>query len=348
MKRARSIDDMDAASISLKSLFDEEIIFIDRPNGGDPLQVILLKKQNTPNKSKAPLILHIHSGGFTVRVSKNAFSARIFSALLEMDDEKSPVMESATWAIVVYRLAPDFIYPAATDDCLLALNHLVHTMGLGEGGIHVSGLSAGGTLAIETTMKSLDLVDTFYVDAPMVPLSVNDQKNEWSMDSPSFRRYAYTRLPSVTWLEWSLKAYTGVETVPDLENDLSYGAITTSVDITGGAMTVSEWVKRSNSTDLLPPLFLVTSKGDPLQYGGLEFKGVYEQAMQQVEAKNNKHESTAEGISKIKHFDTSSGHCSFYLFEPSVFQHIMKEWYDEMRVVWERKNHVVTDFDGLL
>ncbi|KAL7531742.1 hypothetical protein ACHAXR_004207 [Thalassiosira sp. AJA248-18] len=342
MKRARSVEDMDAATILLKSLFDEEIIFIDRHNGGDPMRVILLKKQNSSrNKSKAPLILHMHGGGFTARGNKNALSARIFTALLGMDDETSPVMEGATWAIVDYRIAPDFIYPAATDDCILALNHLVHIMGLGEGGIHVAGISAGGTLAIETTMKSIELVDTFYVDEPVVPLPLNDQNDEWSMDSPSFRRYAYTRIPSVTWLEWSLKAYTGVGTVPNLEKDLTYGAITTSVDITGGAMTVSEWVKRSNSTDLLPPLFLVTAKGDPLQYGGLEFKGVYEQAIKQVEAKNNKHESTPEDISKIKHFDTSSGHTGFYFFEPSVFQYIMKEWHDAMCDVWERKNRVV-------
>ena len=157
------------------------------------------------------------------------------------------------------------------------------------------------------------------------------------MDSPSLRRYSYTRMPPVTWLEWSLKAYTGMETVPDVEKDLILGTISTSVDITGGSMTVSEWIKRSKSTSL-PRLLLVTAKGDPLQDGGLAFKGVYDKVIEEVGAKISKRNPNIKGeISRIKHFDTNSGHTGFYLFEPSVFQDIMKEWYSEMRSVWERK-----------
>jgi len=336
MKQGRRCADMDNL-IDLNSLFDEEIISIDRPKGGDPMRVTLLKKQNSQNEAKAPLILYIHGGGFTVRGGKNTFAARMLTTLLKMDSENSPVMESATWAIVEYRLAPEHIYPAATEDCVLALNHLVHNMGLGGGGIHIAGISAGGTLAMETTLKSMAMVDTFYVDAPVVPFPTSDGSKEWSMNSPSLRRNSYTRMPPVTWLEWSLKAYTGMETVPDVEKDLILGTISTSVDITGGSMTVSEWIKRSKSTSL-PRLILVTAKGDPLQDGGLAFKGVYEKVIEEVGAKNSKRNSNIKGeISRIKHFDTNSGHGGFYLFEPSVFQDVMKEWYSEMRSVWERK-----------
>ena len=339
MKQGRQFGENSDNIVDLNSLFDEEIISIDRPKakGGDPMRVTLLKKQNSQNEANAPLILYIHGGGFTIRSGKDILATRLFSTLLNMDSENSPVMESATWAIVEYRLAPEHIYPAATEDCVLALNHLVHNMGLGGGGVHIAGISAGGTLAMETTLKSMAMVDTFYVDEPMVPLRTNDGNKEWSMDSPSLRRYSYTRMPPVTWLEWSLKAYTGMETVPDVEKDLILGTISTSVDITGGSMTVSEWVKRSKSTSL-PRLLLVTAKGDPLQAGGLAFKGVYDKVIEEVGAKNSKRNSNIKGeISRIKHFDTNSGHTGFYLFEPSVFQDIMKEWYSEMRSVWERK-----------
>jgi acetyl esterase/lipase len=246
-------------------------------------------------------------------------------------------MESATWATVYYRLAPENTYPAATEDSLLALNHLVHEMGLGRGGIHVVGISAGGTLAMETTMKSLDLVDTFFVDEPPVPLPTSDEK--WSMDSPSFRRYSYSRQVPTTWLEWSLKAYTGIDTVHDIEKDLRLGTIATGVDITGGSMNVSEWVKRTSSASL-PKLILVTAKGDPLKDGGLAFKDVYERVIQAAEAKNS---SMSGGVPRIKHFETSSGHVGFYLFEPEVFQNIVTEWYFDIHRAWERKNSINID-----
>jgi len=337
MKRGRSIEDADGGFDS--SLFVEETIFIDRPEGGDPIRVMLFKKRNSESKAKAPLVLYIHGGGFTVRGSKLILSSLMLTALQNMDDINSPVMESATWATVDYRLAPEHVYPAAPEDCMLALNHLVHSMGLGEGGIHVAGSSAGGTLAMETALK-FDLVDTFYVDQPMVPLSTNDGNNEWALDSPSFRRYSYSRMPPVTWLEWSLQAYTGMEISPDVEKDLYLGTIPTSVDITGGSMSVSEWVKRSENSTSLPQLILVTAKGDPLHDGGLAFKDVYEQAIREVEAKNIKQydSATKEETSAVRHFDTNSGHVGFYFFEPAAFAEIMKEWHTEMRLVWDIKN----------
>eukprot|EP00580_Thalassiosira_gravida_P003683 CAMPEP_0201607850 /NCGR_PEP_ID=MMETSP0492-20130828/6825_1 /ASSEMBLY_ACC=CAM_ASM_000837 /TAXON_ID=420259 /ORGANISM="Thalassiosira gravida, Strain GMp14c1" /LENGTH=349 /DNA_ID=CAMNT_0048072525 /DNA_START=286 /DNA_END=1332 /DNA_ORIENTATION=- len=327
MEQGRSVKDMDAYMIDFSS-FDEEIIFVDRPKGSDPIRVLLLKKQNTPSNDKSPLVFYIHGGGFTVRGSKDSLAAQMLTALLKMDTDDSPVMEGATWAIVEYGLAPEYVYPSAPKDCVLALNHLVHKMGLGGGGIHVAGVSAGGTLAMETTLKSMVMVDSFYVDEPVVPMRTNnnDGKKEWSMDTPSFRRYSYARMPPVTWLEWSLKAYTGIETDRNVEKDLLVGTAPTSVDITGGSMTVSEWVKRSKSTPL-PPLILVTAKGDPLQYGGLAFKGVYEQAIGEVAEKTRKGNSSMDGeISKIRHFDTNAGHVGFYAMEPAVFQEVMKEW----------------------
>jgi len=338
MKRCRSVENVESP-IVLSSYFDEETIFIDRPGdeGVDtnPLQVTLLKKQNSQqSETKAPLILYMHGGAFITRLSRKLFPARIFAELLKLDDENSSVMESATFAIVDYRLAPEYAYPAATDDCLLALNHLVQHMGFGGGGIHVAGTSAGATLAMEVTLKSLGIVDTFYVDEPVVAFPTKD--NKWTLDSPSMRRYAYSRMPPVSLIEWGVKAYTGVETVPEVEIRLPLGTVSTSIDITGGAMTVSEWIERSDASSPLPRLILVTAMGDPLLDAGLAFKKVYEDAiirgMEEYypTAKN-------EAVSKVKHFDTYSGHCGFYLFEPSVFRLIMKEWYEEMHNVWVRK-----------
>jgi len=115
MKRGRSVENIESF-IDFSSHFDEKVIFIGRPSdeGGDtnPLRVTLWKKKKsgTQNKSKFPLILYIHGGGFITRLSKKYTSARIFAELLKLDVESSSVMESATFAIVDYRLAPEYIY----------------------------------------------------------------------------------------------------------------------------------------------------------------------------------------------------------------------------------------------
>ena len=186
---------------------------------------------------------------------------------------------------------------------------------------------------METALK-FESVDSFFVDEPMVPLPTNDGMNKFALNSPSFRRYSYSRMPPVTWLEWSLKAYTGVETSPEDEKDLYHGTVSTGVDITGGAISVSEWVERSKKSTL-PKLILTTAKGDPLQDGGLAFKEVYSQAIQEVEGK---HDTSSDQISAIKHYDTNSGHVGFYFFEPDLFQELMKEWYSEISTVWHSKN----------
>lgn len=188
-------------------------------------------------------------------------------------------------------------------------------------------------LQMEITLKS-NFVDMFYVDEPMVPLPSKDGSNRGELVSPSLRRYSYSRMPPVTWLEWCLKAYTGVTVSAADVEEYDLGAIPTNIDITGGSMSVSKWTKRSKHSIALPRLILVTAKGDPLQHGGLAFKDVYQQVVIQENVANEKD----KGSSAIKHFHTNSGHCGFYFAEPTLFQQIMKEWYSEMHSVWQSKN----------
>lgn len=359
MARGRSVERMDEWMAGW--FFDEETVFLDRRTErqvevetDDSVRVTLLRKRGrtwteprlpvNTDRNVAPLIFYIHSGGFTTRTSKRTLAARIFRSLLDIDKGREyTIMHDATLAIVDYRLAPEHVYPAPVNDCLQTLSYLVDRMGLGRGGVHVAGVSAGGTLAMETTLKSLGVVDTFFVDVPMVPLLVaggesrDDAKKEWRLDSPSFRRYAYTRSPPVTWLDWSLLAYTGKEAP---QSQPAHGMVTTDVDITGGAMTVSEWTAMRIIADgkgeaifsKLPSLVLVTARGDPLRDGGLAFKDVYERAVEEAGIG-----MYGEAAAAIKHFEASSGHCGFYIFEPSLFQTVMEVWYEEMETVYKRK-----------
>lgn len=341
------VEKLDAA-IDLNTLFDVQAVDIERSDNS-LMHVTLLKKKKvsseatgtTDNDSKAPLILYMHGGGFTVRGGKDMLAAQMFGYLHQLgkeDESANAFMDDAVWALVEYRLAPEHQYPAATEDSLLALNHLVNNMNLGQGGIHISGVSAGGTIAMEVTLKSLYMnIDSFYVDEPKVPLFTNDSNSKtWSMDSDSFRRYSYTRMPPVDWLEWSLKAMTGMQTNHEIESSIQYGKLTTNVDITGGAIDAANW-KRSfdeSNTMQLPSLILITANGDPLKSGGVYFKHVYEEVIEQVEAESP---NRAERQPHISYVETSSGHTGHYIFEPSIFKATMKEWYTEMKKAHSRR-----------
>jgi len=345
------VEKMDDA-VDLNALFDVQAIDIERSDNS-PVHVTLLKKKVSSeaaatkiNDSKAPLILYMHGGGFTVRGGKGMLAAQMFGYLHQLGEENddninesaNSFMDDAVWAMVDYRLAPEHQYPAATEDGLLALNHLVNKMNLGQGGIHIGGVSAGGTIAMEVTLKSLDMnIDSFYVDEPKIPLPTKDSNQKtWSLDSDSLRRYSYTRMPPVDWLEWSLKALTGMQTNHDAESSIQYGMLTTDVDITGGSIDAAKW-KHSfdeSNTTLLPRLILVTAYGDPLKSGGDYFRNIYEKVIEQVEADSL---NNTERQPQVKYFETSSGHTGHYIFEQSIFQDTMKEWYTEMKKAHSRR-----------
>mmetsp|Transcript_19665 Transcript_19665/g.46169 ORF Transcript_19665/g.46169 Transcript_19665/m.46169 type:complete len:439 (+) Transcript_19665:462-1778(+) len=328
MEKGRSVSRTDGMIDFSAWLFDVETTLITRSSRHDeePLEVTLLRnKRSVPNKENAPLIVFIHGGGFTTRIPKNSLATKVFHTLQKIDAKKnSAVLEHATLAIIDYRLAPEFPYPAATQDCMLALEHLVLHMGLGRGGVHIFGISAGGLLAVELTFNSLSTlgidVDSLVVSEPKVLLPAEDGK--WTLDSPSLRRYAHSRLPPVTWLEWSTKAYTGMETDVEHEQTLQIGKLTTNVDIAGGSTTVSNWIDvfHKNNLSRLPKIFLITGKGDPLRGGGLYLKDVFSQVYEDLKLPNI-----------VSHADTSSGHGGYLLFEPGVYHNVMTQWYDEIQ-----------------
>ena len=293
------------------------------------MKVTLLTKQNFESaKDDSVLLLYLHGGGFTVRGGKNMYSQQIFSEMLKQDDH---LTGRATFAVVEYRLAPLSRYPDATNDSMLALEYLVKTKGLGGSGVHIIGQSAGATLAMEVTLRSMSVdglaVDSFLVDEPMVPLPVANN-NTWAFDSDSFRRYALTSMPPTRWLEWSMMAYSGISLSELEESTIPIGMIETSVDITGGALSPEKWTQAvaEGGVSELPHLLLVTSLGDPLRSGGQYFKKVYEQVLRE-----------AKSESKLSHMEARSGHVGLYIFEPALFKQLMTDFLVRIRSVRRRK-----------
>jgi acetyl esterase len=96
-----------------------------------------------------PALLFIHGGGWVV-------------CSLDTHDPLCRHLCVAAGAVVVsvdYRLSPEHVFPAASDDCLTALNWLAanaEALGIDPARIVVAGDSAGGNLAAATAIRARD------------------------------------------------------------------------------------------------------------------------------------------------------------------------------------------------
>lgn len=278
---------------------------------GDMLEVVLLHPRSmNVSMSDAPLILWFHGGGFTVGTARQEYVLSYLNAFLE--DSSAVAAKNAVWASVEYRLAPEHPNPAAPDDGFRALEYLLleHIVDgdsngrrLGGGGVHIGGPSAGATLAATTALRALKAgmrIDSVLVDEPMFLSRSNTDGNSVMppfLDSDSHRRNVYSRVTPILWLEWCVYAYVG-------RQDASIN----DIDWTGGVMSASEW-KTSTAQQLLPPVVLLTAKGDILHDGGVAFGRVYEEAG-----------------GTVHHVDASASHTLAFMFHLDAAQAITKKW----------------------
>lgn len=105
---------------------------------------LLSEGQLQPTKNK--VILYFHGGGFV------SGSCEIYRGLAARLSEAAGGITVLT---VEYRLAPEFCYPAANEDCLAAYRWLLE-QGVHAGNIIVCGDSVGGTLALMTLITLRD------------------------------------------------------------------------------------------------------------------------------------------------------------------------------------------------
>lgn len=98
-----------------------------------------------PEEDKGGVILFFHGGGYMIG---SLDTHRGLASLLAQ-------AANASVLSIDYRLAPEHVFPAASDDCLAAYRWLLEN-GYAPGSIAIAGDSAGGALATGTLMRARD------------------------------------------------------------------------------------------------------------------------------------------------------------------------------------------------
>jgi acetyl esterase len=177
-----------------------------------------------------PIILYFHGGGFVI-------------ADLDVYDSSPRALANAVNAIVVsahYRQAPEDRYPAAHEDALAAYEWVLENqeeLG-GNGQVAMAGESAGGNLALATTLRAKEQGITMPIAQLLVyPIADADSSK------PAYSEYADAKPLNAPMMAWFSEHYG-----PD-ENDPHFAL--PKADLSG-----------------LPPTTVITAEVDPLRDDG--------------------------------------------------------------------------------
>ncbi len=116
-----------------------EITQLEIPNGDDTIPISVYRRR-AQSDAPAPAVICFHGGAFRTGSRRD-----IEPPMLLLCQKTDAVVFN-----VEYRLAPQYRYPCATDDCWQAVKYVyrhARELGIDAGNITVCGDSAGGTLA---------------------------------------------------------------------------------------------------------------------------------------------------------------------------------------------------------
>ena len=206
------------------------------------IPIRLYRQPSTSNSELKPAILFIHAGGFVIG---------------DLDTEHSVCTAIATALDVViasvdYRLAPEYRYPAAIDDCYSGLQWLhneAKTLGIDTTRVAIMGQSAGGGLAASLALMARDkqgpAVCFQYLGVP----ELDD-----CLGTPSMQAFVDTPLWSRGSAEASWKAYLGDAFEPGGDKVPAYAAAARADDLSG-----------------LPPAYICAMEFDPLRDENIQY-----------------------------------------------------------------------------
>lgn len=218
------------------------------PDGAGGEQTLRVFTPASAAEGTQPIILWIHGGGW-VLFDEDSY------------DSSCRGLANKTGAIVVsphYRLAPEYVFPAAHDDVLTAWRWTAANaaqLGGGPSRMAIGGESAGGTMAAATTLQLVQAGEPLpAAQVCAYPLTTAEPHGE-SMTSEADGRPL--RLPLLSWM--AMYAFEGVpEAATDPRIDLL------------------NWPRESLAS--MPPTLVITCERDILRDQGQEFAANLEAA----------------------------------------------------------------------
>ena len=213
----------------------------------EPLTVRLYRPSSQPG---LPIILFVHGGGFIL-------------GNLETHDAMARELANRANAVIVavdYRLAPEYPFPAALDDCMLALEWVIAeaaALNVDPTRVSLAGDSAGGQLAVATALRCSGSGTRPRHVALLYPLLDPHRAN------PSARTLDEDYMLTGSFIEWAWSAYRGRPDVADSPLfDVNHAVL-----------------------ENFPPTTIVTAQFDPLRDEGEAFSARLERAGVPVELK---------------------------------------------------------------
>ncbi|MFE3960724.1 alpha/beta hydrolase [Nocardia sp. NPDC059091] len=182
--------------------------------------------------SDRPALVYLHGGGF------------ILGSLDGVDELCRAIAAGSEWTVVSldYRLAPEYPYPAALEDCLDAyawLTRAAPELGIDPERIAVGGDSAGGNLAAALCLKRRDDHSRLPVTQVLIYPAVDG-----TFTAPSWSDFADAPPLSTADARWAWDLYVGPEGRTD--------------DHLAAPM-------RAESLRDLPPALILTAEIDPIR-----------------------------------------------------------------------------------
>ncbi len=171
-----------ASTVSVHDITDTEI---PSEHGGIPVRIY-----RPDDRTDRPVLLWFHGGGYVL-------------GTLAMGDDICRRLSTNAGVVVVnvdYRLAPEHPFPAGLEDCATALEWVQsgtpQTHGFDGSRVAVAGDSAGGNLAIATSLRARDLGRT----APTCQISVCGPGG-FQVSNPEYGDLPFLVSEDVLWYE---------------------------------------------------------------------------------------------------------------------------------------------------
>ncbi len=189
---------------------------------------------------KAPALLHIHGGGFVIG-NLDSEMGTCYALCREL---------GAVIVSVDYRLAPEFPYPAALDDCFGALSWMAseaEQLSIDTSRVGVFGISAGGGLAAATCLAAKERGGPAIAFAYLGIPELDDR-----LQTPSMQQFTDTPMWNRPNAELSWDAYLGSNWQRGGDDVPHLAAPARAQDVAG-----------------LPPTYVSTMEFDPLRDEGV-------------------------------------------------------------------------------